>query len=75
MTEAHIMKLSNFFKVFEVACDVSSIGIGEVQRQEKHPIAYFNEKLSGAKLNYSTYNKEFYAIVQSLCIYLLQKNL
>ena len=34
--------------------------------QEGHPIAFFSEKLNDAKRRYSTYDKEFYAIVQSL---------
>ena len=34
--------------------------------QEGSPIAYFSEKLSQGKLNYSTYDKEFYAMVRAL---------
>ena len=34
--------------------------------QEVHPIAFFSEKLNDAKRRYSTYDKEFYAIVKSL---------
>ncbi|PKI52792.1 hypothetical protein CRG98_026827 [Punica granatum] len=34
--------------------------------EEKRPIAYFSEKLSGASLNYSTYDKELYALVRAL---------
>ena len=34
--------------------------------QEKRPIAYFSEKLSGPTLNYSVYDKELYALVRSL---------
>ena len=34
--------------------------------QEGKPIAYFSEKLNGAALNYSTYDKELYALVHAL---------
>ena len=34
--------------------------------QERRPVAYFSEKLSGPTLNYSVYDKEFYALVRSL---------
>uniref|UniRef100_A0A2N9G4P9 Reverse transcriptase n=1 Tax=Fagus sylvatica TaxID=28930 RepID=A0A2N9G4P9_FAGSY len=37
--------------------------IGGVLSQERHPIAYFSEKLNDAKLKYSTYDKEFYAVL------------
>ena len=40
--------------------------IGGVLSHKKHHVAYFSKKLSGAKLNYSIYNKEFHVIVQSL---------
>ena len=34
--------------------------------QEKRPIPYFSEKLSGAVLRYPTYDKELYALVRAL---------
>ncbi|KAF7800799.1 Transposon Ty3-I Gag-Pol polyprotein [Senna tora] len=39
---------------------------GAVLMQDKRPIAYFSEKLNGATLNYSTYDKELYALVRAL---------
>jgi hypothetical protein len=37
-----------------------------MQLQEGKLIAYFSEKLSGHSLNYSMYDKEFYALVRVL---------
>jgi hypothetical protein len=66
MIEALVLALPDFEKVFKVNCDASAVGIGGVLSQEGWPIALFSEKLSGSKKNYTTYDLEFYAIVQSL---------
>ncbi|XP_073153029.1 uncharacterized protein [Henckelia pumila] len=42
------------------------VGIGGFLTQGGKPVAYFSEKLSGASLNYPTYDKEFYALVRVL---------
>lgn len=66
MCAAPILGLPGFLQPFEVECDTSGVGINGVLIQAKHPIAYFSEKLGGARINYFTYDKEFYVIIRKL---------
>lgn len=59
-------RLSHFSKPFGVEWIASGKGIGVVLIQEARYVAYFSEKLSKSKLNYSTYDKEFFDMVRAL---------
>jgi hypothetical protein len=40
--------------------------VGVVLSRNNRPIAYFSEKLNETKMKYSTYDKDFYAVIQAL---------
>ena len=63
MTEKPVLKLPDFDHLFQARCDASSTTIGAMLSQEDKLVAYFSEKLNEARHKYSSYEKEFYAIV------------
>ena len=76
MTQAPVLRLPDFGRVCEVACNASGVGIGGVLNQEGHPVEYFSQKLNDVQRHYLNYDQEFYAIIQSICYwrhYLLPK--
>jgi hypothetical protein len=66
LTQASLLQLPDFDKTYDLQCDASGIGIGGVLIQGGKLVAFFNEKLNGPTLNYSTYDKEIYALVRVL---------
>ncbi|KAI3469037.1 hypothetical protein Pfo_025700 [Paulownia fortunei] len=66
LTNAPLLVVPNFIKMFKIECDASGICIGGVLMQEGRSVAYFRKKLSGATLNYPTYDKELYELVRTL---------
>jgi hypothetical protein len=61
LTTAPLLVLPDFKVPFELHYDTSKVGIEVVLSQRGKPVAFFSEKLSGSRLNYSTYDMEFYA--------------
>ncbi|GJW31823.1 putative reverse transcriptase domain-containing protein [Tanacetum coccineum] len=66
LTTTPILILPDFSKVFELHTDASKVAIGGVLSQGGLPVAYFSEKLTGPKSRYTTYELEFYAVVQAV---------
>jgi hypothetical protein len=66
LCSTHVLALPDFTKAFEIEYDASGMGIGVVLMQDRRLIMYFNKKLSGATLNYPTYDKELYVLVRAL---------
>jgi hypothetical protein len=63
---ALILALPDIQQSFEIETDVSDYAMGEVLIQHKKPICYHSETFTIALINYPTYDKELYALVQSV---------
>jgi hypothetical protein len=64
ISEAPMLALPNLQKPFEVEIDASGYAMGAVPMQGGRLVCYHYELFHGAVLNYPTYDKELYTLVQ-----------
>jgi hypothetical protein len=63
---APVLALSNLQKLFEIEIDASGYVMGTVLMQYRKPICYHSETFNQVVFNYPTYDKELYALFQSV---------
>ena len=63
---APVLSLSNLQQPFEIEIDANRYTMGVVLMQYRKPICYHSETFNQVVVNYSTYDKELYALVQSV---------
>jgi hypothetical protein len=66
ISSAPVLALPNLRQPFEIQTDASNYAMGAVLLQYGKPICFHSETFNGAVINYPTYDKELYALVQSV---------
>jgi hypothetical protein len=61
-----VLALQNLSQPFEIQRDASNYAMGAILLQYGKPICFHSETFNGAVINYPTYEKELYALVQSV---------
>ena len=63
---APVLTLPNLQHPFEIETDAGGYAMGTLLMQHRNPIFYHSETFTQAVINYPTYDKELYALVQSV---------
>lgn len=63
---APVLALIDLIQSFEIQIDVSDYTMCAVLIQHGKPICFHSETFNGAVINYPTYDKELYALLQSV---------
>lgn len=66
VSEDVTLRFPDFSRPFELTTDASSVAIGAVLSQDKHPITFVSRTLSATEQNYATNEREMLAIVWAL---------
>jgi hypothetical protein len=61
-----VLALSNLQQLFEIETDANGYAMGVVLMQYCKPICYHSKKFNQVVVNYPIYDKELYALVQSV---------
>jgi len=64
ISTAPVLALPDLQHPFEIETDASDYAVGAVLMQHEKPICYHSETFTSAVVNYPTYDKELYALVQ-----------
>ena len=65
ISSAPVLALPDLRQPFEIQTDASDYTMGAVLLQHGNPITFHSETFNGAVVNYPTYYKDLYALVQS----------
>jgi hypothetical protein len=66
ISTAPVLALSNIQEPFKIEIDTSGYAMGAILIQYRNPIYYHSETFNQVVVNYPTYDKELYALVQSV---------
>jgi hypothetical protein len=66
ISSAPILELLDLRQPFEIQIETSNYAMGAVLLQHGKPICFHFETFNGVVINYPTYDKKLYALVQSV---------
>jgi hypothetical protein len=66
ISSALVLSLPDLRQLFEIQTDASNYAMGAVLLQHGKPICFHSETFNGVVFKYPTYDKELYALVQSV---------
>jgi hypothetical protein len=66
LVKAHLLKLLDFDKDFEIHSDASDFVIGRILMQNRMPVAFESKKLSKTERRWPTHEKEMWDVIHCL---------